>query len=207
MRIINYIIFLTAFHLISTSCSGEKENNAQKQLAIKPVVSNTNQTTKNEQIFKSWLIDTLGNLNDWENIKELYVIKNELIVDSDSFSLQLNSYYSTKINNRNKYEGEILNILNLLKEYDELPKQEFILSFNFQMFYYPSDIERFKYNFIYEINDLMLIEVDKTTKYSYNRGRLTNKEEAFREKNGKERIIKTNFIWNGEMLEKKILNK
>jgi hypothetical protein len=157
------------------------------------------------EIFKNWLKDTLVNLAIWKQEKEMNIAKKEILISKDSLSLTTNVYYLANISLKEKQTGDISNMIDLFKEYDELPKKDFKLSFLYQMFYYPSTVEQLKYDFIYEIKEVEIVEDDSKSKFTVTRGRLNRKEVESKNINGKKEVIETDFIWNGDILEKKVV--
>jgi len=159
----------------------------------------------NDQEFKHWLKDTLVKLSIWENQKVKNIAKKEIKLGKDSLSLMIEICYSIAfINGKEKeyVEKEISNMIDLLNEYDELPKKNFKLSFTYQMFYYPSSIKQLKYEYIYEIKNLEVVENDSNAEFSLIRGRLSGKELIKRNKNGRNDTIEIDFIWKGDSLIK-----
>ena len=166
------VYFLAVITLCLFSCIN---NNEKLNLENKNSVSLKEIPKYTEQIFKSWLRDTLVNLIPWKSKLEKDITQKEIFIENDSLSLKIEIYYSDSITKDEKYSGEILNMIELLKENNELPKPPFRLSFNYEWFYYPSSVEQLKYDFIYEIRDIKIMQLNSITKFGFIRGRLIDK--------------------------------
>jgi len=192
-----YIFLLLLF--VHTTCMNNVVNDQDKTREIKDETLPFKETDSNK-LFKSWLADTLKYLSFPEKERAKDMENKHIIIGEDSLSLTINSYYRTEISEKNKVSGEVSNIVNLLKEYEELPSETFTLSFLFESYYYPSSSEEMKYDFVNEIKDIQVLEKDsKLKKYGFIRGRFTNKEVI--SKTGES--VKTEFIWEGEKLIKR----
>lgn len=156
-----------------------------------------------DQLFKSWLNDTLSNFINWEKVENNNIVSKELVVSKDSLSLLTNTYYFTNITRDTELSGKVLNMVDLLKEYDEFPKEDFKLSFLYKEFYYPTSIAQMRYDFIYEINDFQVITNETKSEFQYIRGRLISKKVESTYK--KSPSVKIEFIWQGDTIIKKTL--
>lgn len=159
-------------------------------------------TNSFNETFKDWLKDTLIHLYSWQKQSDIDITKKEIELGKDSLSLTTSTYYSTQISDKKKLKGEILNMIDLLKEYDELPRNHFQLSFQYQMFYYPSSVEQLRYDFVYEIKNIQIVEDSSKSKFKFIRGRLGGKEVEKKNRHGKKEIVKTDFIWKDDKLIK-----
>lgn len=197
------IRIIAVFVLVGTYLLGCR-NEEQK---INSEVTDTISTQRNnyEQIFKTWLKDTLPNLYKWQITNEANIIKKEVLLDNDSLRLNTNCYYAVSIDEtKNKnLPNEIVNMIELLKEYDELPKKDYSLSFVYKMDYSPSVVEQLKHDFIYDINNIVVEELGSKTNYSYIRGRFSNKQVIRKRKGDNLDTMNINFIWDGDKLIKK----
>jgi hypothetical protein len=164
----------------------------------------TTNLKENETQFKVWLRDTLRYLaSDWEKNKGLGISLKNAKVDPDSLGLTIVLFYDIAINPKEKLEGEIGDMIETLKEYGELPKSDFKLRFQSQMYYYPSSIEEHNYDFLFELKSIEVVELKTKTEYFYLRGRLTGKEVTKTKKDGTEEKQNFDFIWKGDSLTKK----
>jgi hypothetical protein len=193
-----FFVLLSLFHLscINNNANKNKDNHKNISDSMNSLVMNS------DQIFKNWLKDTLIYLYNWQKEKETNIVKKEIYISDDSLSIKTNSYYATLINGSEQQTGEISKIIDLLKEYEELPLKSFKLSFVYYVFYQPSSVEQLRYDFVKEIKDLEIIEGDIKSNFSYIRGRLSGKEVTKNGSSGKQEIIKTDFIWKGDTLVK-----
>ncbi|MFN0189711.1 MAG: hypothetical protein ACKVQV_13505 [Bacteroidia bacterium] len=198
-----FLLCLTFYGLLLFSCSNSNKNKNEINYQVNKYDSTIAKTNKPEEVFKSWLKDTLINLSNWKTKTENDVPKKDVLLSNDSLLLTIETYYSTFIVNSMAQSGEVSNIIDLLKEYDEMPNKSFTLSFLYQKFYSPPSVEQLKYDFIYEIKDIQIAEVNSKTNFCFIRGRLSGKELIKESKNGKQELIKTDFIWQGDTLIKK----
>jgi hypothetical protein len=133
------------------------------------------------------------------------IIKKELKLSKDSLSLQMNTTFLLNFDNLSSLHPQEKNIVDLLKEYDELPYNDYQISFENEMFFFPSSIERLSYEWVNEINQLKILKKDKISEYYLVRGRLSNKVETI-DNNGIKTIVQTEFIWNdGKLSKRKML--
>jgi hypothetical protein len=166
---------------------------------------------KKQDIFKLWLIDTLARLDTsiLTQRKLEGIIANDIAVMPDSLGLSMNLYYDLIIgSNKNiKEESYPDKLLSLLNEYNEYPKQDSKLKFTVNYFYSPSPVPGLARDLLVELNNIEVVELnDKVvSKYTFIRGRLSDKTVTRVDKNGipiKEYI---NFIWEGNKLVKRKL--
>ena len=111
------------------------------------------------------------------------VIFTELhLIDEEEYFLEEINYYKCKIkvaNIKTIKDNSISRVLDLLKDYKEMPNKDFVLSFKNVISYYASEIPNRKYSFVEDIKDIT-VEVkneNKILKYEYNKGSLSSKVE------------------------------
>jgi hypothetical protein len=144
--------------------------------------------------FKKWLRDTLQTLNRKTEGTEVIV--------GDSESLTLRFHYNFTIDKPADADTNDLAI-DLLKQYNEIPKGKFILNYIRKEYYRPSYAE----GLIYECTtDVPQLEVKDLTNnalisYSYIRGRLSGKVT-----NRNQQAKESEFIWLDDSLIKRDIN-
>ena len=167
------------------SCSNDKKAEDNPATQIK---------NSNEIIFKSWLQDTLNILKRDSSFNKIIEIA------EDTLSLKIinkNEVLFTK-SSINSQDKEVKNVYELLREYDEIPKNDFQLNFSSYYFYYPST-NHLKYDYTFELKDIEILTNKNKTKYDYIRGNLSRKEVTnLSNKN----VESYNFIWNNDSLVK-----
>jgi hypothetical protein len=196
MKIHSILIFIV---FLQTACGGktrEKKTNSHTNKSFQ-----TNQNEKSEIKFKTWLNDTLVKLQFWETELAGSIIKKELKLSKDSLSFQLNTTFLLNSDNLSSLHTQERNIVDLLQEHDELPTNEYQISFENEVFFYPSSIDRFSYERVNEINQLKILEKNKVSEYYIVRGRLSSKLETV-DKSGIKTVAQTEFIWNDGKLSK-----
>ena len=147
--------------------------------------------------FRSWLADTIPSLKKTD-------VDYELIVGSDSLSLDFIINYTASIEGKSLDNDniDIRNLLNLLDEYDELPNENFKLSFKKSVYFVPSNLENKICEQITEIRDLTTETCKEISQYIYIRGRLSGKK--VKVKNGQESVFE--FNWDNNKLHKVQIN-
>jgi hypothetical protein len=200
MKIHSMLIFIV---FLQIACSGKTREKKTDHHINKSV--QTYQNEKSDTKFKIWLNDTLVKLQIWEKELAGSIIKKELKLSKDSLSLQMNTTFLLNFDNLSSLHPQEKNIVDLLKEYDELPYNDYQISFENEMFFFPSSIERLSYEWVNEINQLKILKKDKISEYYLVRGRLSNKVETI-DNNGIKTIVQTEFIWNdGKLSKRKML--
>jgi hypothetical protein len=123
---------------------------------------------KPNERFKYWLKDTLNSIKKNKQLVDYFIAP-----DSLSFTIKkvFKITHADKINN----DSVVSVMLELLKEYDEIPNEDYNISFEYEEFYYPSEISKLKYEMIYEIKNFVVFENNCTHEYTYNRGSLIGK--------------------------------
>jgi hypothetical protein len=167
-------------------------------LGCKPNKTNGVQSIYKTNVFKSWVSDTISFLKK-SNANKNY----DIILSPDSLSLEILRNY--KIKNEeigsNKIK-DIQNVVLLLKEYDEIPKTNYSLSFASKYFYFPSTTSNLKYEYLFELREITTKAENETTTFNYIRGRLSGKKVVL--SNGS--IKKYEFNWEGTELKKVLIN-
>ncbi|MEO8147740.1 MAG: hypothetical protein ABI723_08900 [Bacteroidia bacterium] len=195
-RVVFYILLYSSFHW---SCADNHINEKTNRPITK---TGTLSELHSERVFKTWLRDTLPYLYNWQRQEQENIVNKEITLGKDSLTLETNTFYEASINHNEKLSGQISNVIYLLKDYNELPLNDFKLSFVDYMFYWPSSVEEMKYDYIFELKNIQVLEGDSRIEYTYIRGRLSNKVLFKKGQSGKQEVIKTDFIWKGDSLMK-----
>ncbi len=196
------LLLVIIFLMILSSCSKQIEKRVKEpEILIDSTIVNGKEY---DFVFKSWLKDTLITLSSWKSKLEDGIEKKNFSVESDSLTLTIEVYYKSDVNIKSHIE--ISNMLDLLKEYGELPKKGFI-SFRYEHLYFPSSVVQLDYEYSYEISDILIeLSQHERKKYNFIRGRINNKEVVASDENGNSKIERYDFIWEGDKLIKKKLN-
>lgn len=156
--------------------------------------------------FKSWLNDTLVVLTKWKNKNDCSVINKEILIDTDSLTMEINTDYQAIFGDTNCKSSKVLDIISLLREYKEPLKKGDKIIFLCNMFYSPSAVEQSRYSYIYEVKNLKVVSIASESQYEYIRGRLSGKRTSVKNKDKTETITQVEFIWNGNKLIKKVVS-
>lgn len=194
MKLANKLLILFCLMLATISYSCSNESNKINQANDSSSTSLETSETK----FKTWLRDTSIVLSEWKTQQDLDVVEKGVEIGEDSLSLTIRVLYNSIIGSTKSSNVEVSNMIDLLNEYEENLENSSKLSFNYEGMYFPSSVEQLPYELSYEISNIQVKNKNSTTKYNFIRGRLSGKEE---ELNGK--IVKTDFIWEGDKLIKK----
>jgi hypothetical protein len=167
---------------------------------------------KKNEVFKHWFNDTIKKIDtgSYNNAGKLINIniRKVLKVPPDSLALSIFAYYDCKVSSKYKIrEGNDLdNFLLLLKEYDEYPKNDFLIKFYSNYFYYPSAVRGLPYDMVFKINDIEVRSLDGSSisKYSYIRGSLSYKDVILKNKNGDIKNKRIDFVWDDGKLKKTV---
>ncbi len=134
-------------------------------------------------IFKGWRLDTLSklksiSLDSFSLSKKAFILfpKNEFKLregelnygcekleviydDVDSEYIKFIYYYSEEINidRIDLQKGLIKSLLDEIREKDSLPSSNFNISFEVHLFFYPSPMEGWNYDYVHEIKNLKII--------------------------------------------------
>lgn len=199
MKKLNEISTLIFISLVLFNCNSKKFENTNNGKEHQIEFSETINTNR---IFKEWLKDTLLSFKNWANVIRGSAIKKEIEVAPDSSSLKTYTSYEAFVDFKEKQDKEILNIIDLLKEYNEVPNVKFKLTFKYYTFYQPTPIEDLRYDYTFEVLDIVAAANNMISKYGYIRGRLSGKETIWINNNGQKKIKHTDFIWQGDSLKK-----
>ena len=205
MNFTNLFIKLLIFILLGSlfSCNITK-NDGCKTKSVGEVQNSKNTFVYSDSTFRGWLVDTLTKLNSSK--KKQFTSKwfaQELIVGLDSQSLSINKHFdsidgSIKVN----LPKDAINLISLLKEYEEYPKGMFTLNFITSEFYTPSLRVGATYDVSFSIDSIYLFEQDGVkSHYIYIRGRLSYKELTWPRYRNKE-MEHIDFIWENNKLKK-----
>ena len=122
---------------------------------------------EHDKIFKKWVKDTLIILKS--------VNKNNIMLNfqSDSLLLNIKTFYEI-YPNQELYSLKEKNILNTLIKYNQIKKFKRIV-FVYDETFYPSNIDRLKYDFSNIVTDLTLYYDDTIEVFYLNRGTFSHK--------------------------------
>lgn len=160
----SYLIYLTL--LVSTTCFSAQCQSEKSNLKISNV---------QDDVFKDWLKDTVATVQKSQRQTEGSLKKVEFVIAPDSLAFDLNKTYQFQ-STQKVDKKEVSNVLSLLKDYDELPRASYSLSFITNQSFYPSSVNTLKYDFVNEIQKIKIIEGDVISEYKYIRGRLSGKK-------------------------------
>ena len=118
--------------------------------------------------FKYWLNDTLNSLKKNKQLVDYFITP-------DSLSFTTKKMFKITPDDKINNDSVVSVMLELLKEYDEMPNGGYSLSFEYEEFYYPSENSKLKYEMIYEIKNFVVLENNCTHEYMFNRGSLMGK--------------------------------
>ncbi len=161
---------------------------------------------ENESLFKIWLKDTLIALN--APVSHPTYFKRKLYIADDSLSLSITQFFSAKIiSNKKKLKDDnpIALVLDLLAEYQEFPKAPFQVSFHTTQEFYPS--AALVKEWIYDIEDIKVVERNTVCEYDYIRGRLSGKTEVIYKQQVPFKSKRYDFSWAGDTLSKILLSE
>ncbi|HTE00050.1 MAG TPA: hypothetical protein VK668_12230 [Mucilaginibacter sp.] len=159
------------------------------------------ETAKKDVIFKNWLCDTLRIHRNSHSRYSGGLINSSFLVGSDSLSLSIVKTFHLSFPTSVNVAKDIKNVKSLLKNYDELPKGKYTVNFQTKMYYFPSEIRQFKYNYEFEIDRLQIIFDNSMTDYNYIRGRLSGKSiKSTNPASSKKQLFE--FFWQGKTLKK-----
>lgn len=136
---------------------------------------NITQQNKNEIVFKSWLRDTLNVLKNQQKLD----YKRDVLVTSDSLSLDIVKTFDKKINPKNigKIKSkELIYAFDLLDRSHNMPEEEFKLNLVISSYYSVSMVEQLKYEYDSEIKLFDIIKKNKIEKYRFVKGNLIEKK-------------------------------
>jgi len=187
-------LYLTIFFgLVTTSsCQTKVENTVIK-------------VSKKDRLFKQWVKDTTAIIKKHPDIISNGLVKSQIVVAEDS--LLFSDFKTYEFDSKSIIKNdEISNVISLLREYKELPRDNYKLSFVVGKNYYPSMFDDFKYDFTYELKNISLKTFHTNTEYSCIRGRLSGKK-VFKVKNLDKSTIYNlyDFVWEGDKLIKRLL--
>lgn len=203
-------ILISSLCCIIISCNArEKVNN--DRCSIKGHLLTDTSILKKQVIFKLWLIDTLAKLDTsvLTQRKLEGIVANDIAMMPDSLGLSINLYYDLIVgsNKNTKEESYPEKLLSLLNEYNEYPKPDSKLKFTVNLFYTPSPVIGLARDLLVELNNIEVVDLnDKVvSKYTFIRGRLSDKTVTTVDKKGITMKDYINFIWEGNKLVKRKL--
>lgn len=186
------------FLLFFVGVLGAKCQSGEKKKDLIPL-------NQQDRIFKKWLVDTLTILNKEPSKLNEKLTSSKIIVADDSLSFNIIKAY--EFSSMEGTKGPVVtNILSLLKDYDELPRVNYFLSFNTEELFYTSTSPNLKYDFVSEIKGIKIRTAESNIDYKYIRGRLSGKRIQSNSKAHNKKAILYDFDWNGGKLLKKKLN-
>lgn len=155
-----------------------------------------------DEIFKIWLRDTLDVIKKHPDRIGGGLVKSEVKVAEDSLLFdEIKTYeFNAGTETGNK---EILNVIALLKDYDEVPKVDYQLSFVVQTSFSPSMVPQLKSDYLFELQNIIVRTVETISEYDYIRGRLSGKKVSPGRKDSNQKEGTYDFLWQGRKLVKR----
>jgi hypothetical protein len=129
-----------------------------------------------EKIFKRWVSDTLIKIKKDKFFLISQLPKNHINLSKDSLGLELKHDYRVQIDLKKSKFKYVNSVIDLLKDYNEAPPKGSTLKFVVSTYYYPSTIGK-KYDFVFELKNLVLITPHSDITYNYIRGQLSGSSE------------------------------
>lgn len=177
--------------LISVSCQSNLH-----ELDSKIIMEN-----KQDSIFKRWVGDTMEVIKKMPDKIGDGLIDVRFVIAGDSLSLDEVKTYGYK--SYNKVPNRmILNVIALLKEYDELPPNDYELSFITSTYFFSSAVPTFPYGYLFEFKDVTVVYDGRRINYGYIRGRLSNKTVSWNDTLANKSKVIYDFIWKDHKLIK-----
>lgn len=201
---------LILFVFLILSCR-DKEKSKNDTGSIKNNLLTDTFSLEKQKVFRHWLMDTIAKLNTSIVSQErgAGLVAKDFIVMPDSLGLAINLYYDlviglTKNTNNESNPGKLLSLLN---EYDEHPKLDSRLKFTVNNFYSLSPVSELTYDLIVDFKNIQINSLDDkiVSKYTYIRGRISDKTITWLDKNKIQRNEHIDFIWEGNKLIKRKL--
>ena len=198
-----YSTFFVLILILHSCGDGDAHVESEKTKSLAPTRT---QTVVSDSCFKNWLVDTLQTLkrSDDSVAFKSNVSYYRIETSADSSSLSISTVYDSIDGRSNaRYPTDVLVILDLLKQYNEFPKNNFVLSFQanyFYSFWFPCELP---YQLTVDFDSIMIKEQNsKVSSYGYIRGRLANKSIKWIDEAGHEKSQAVNFIWDDSTLRK-----
>lgn len=186
---LSYLVLVFGY-LTTASCQAKVESTA----VIIP---------EQDKLFKQWVKDTTTKIKKNPDLMLNGLVKSQIVVDADS--LLLSDFKTFEFDSKNKIEcKEISNVISLLKEYDELPKDNYHLSFVVEKSFSSSMANGLRYDFDSELKNVIVKTFRTNTEYKYIRGRLSGKK-VFKSDIKDENYDLYDFVWEGDKLIKRKL--
>lgn len=128
-----------------------------------------------DSLFKQWVKDTTDIIKKKPDKMIDGLVKSQFRVGEDSLSITEQKVYEfdSRYNSNSK---EISNVLFLLKEYNEIPRGNYKLSFVSEKFFSSPIITGIKYDLSSELKDILIKTSQEKIEYKYIRGRLSGKK-------------------------------
>jgi hypothetical protein len=127
-----------------------------------------------DKIFKRWVKDTTAMIKMRPDLLINGLVTSQIILDDSLLFTNLKTY---AFDSENKIESDdIANVVSLLREYNELPKNTYTLSFVAEKSFSPSMANGLKYDFNSELKNILVKHSHTYTEYKYIRGRLSGKK-------------------------------
>ncbi len=158
-----------------------------------------------DKLFKQWVKDTTAMIKLNPDVMENGLVKFQIVLEADSLLLSIFKTY--EFDSKNKIVNyEISNVISLLREYAELPKGNYKLSFVTEKSFYSSTIKELKYDFDSNLNKIIVKTSHTNTEYKYIRGRLSGKKVLKLDTKVENRNYDLyDFVWIGDKLTKRKL--
>lgn len=186
---LSYLILVFGY-LTTASCQSKIESTA----VILP---------EQDKLFKQWVKDTTAMIKMNPDSMLNGLVKSQVVVGADS--LLLSDFKTFEFDSKNKIEcKEISNVISLLKEYDELPKDNYKLSFVAEKSFSSSMANGRKYDFDSELKNVIVKTFHTNTEYKYIRGRLSGKK-VFKSDIKDGSYDQYDFVWDENKLIKRKL--
>ncbi|NQX38627.1 hypothetical protein SAMN05421820_101658 [Pedobacter steynii] len=155
-----------------------------------------------DEIFKIWLRDTLDVIKKQPDKIGEGLVKSEFKTGEDSLLFdEIKTYEFSAIEGTEN--NQILNVIALLKKYDEVPRVDYQLSFVVRKSFSPSMVPKLKSEYLFEIQDIIVRTAESTSEYGYIRGRLSGKELSSSKNDSNQTDGTYDFPWQGHKLVKR----
>lgn len=174
MKKLNFIAIIFLFFAFILGCSNReegKEEDYRQNSAVKGSIHLNPRETR----FKTWLIDTLKELSENQLIKD-----SSYHVGEDSLSIEFYRNVNTEIKSKDYHspDRDVNFLLFLIDRKKDSLTYPFQLSFKTREFYQTSNSDHLQYDLYQRIEQIQLRFKlpDRIVRYSYLRGRLSDRE-------------------------------
>jgi hypothetical protein len=199
---------IVSFFIGIISCNSTPDNIIKSKTTVPNKGTSGSADSLVQFQFKSWMRDTLKNLQDFDrnNDGKFGLGVKKISVNPDSIGLTIITHYNINYDSLKLFkEKDVTSLIDLLIEYGEYPKGQFMLKFSTNYFYAPTPVQKIAYDLTFKIDSITILEDQNKviSKFEYIRGRLSNKLVTRRTENGTTKTERTNFVWEGSRLIKK----